>query len=203
MSQAQLSFQLEPPPAPPAAASVRALSLLPPPKLIIHWTPFWPAFTQNVADFAARRDGSFVPSHTRPGEFWPDVFVQRPMPWKELAQSGILHLLLATFIALTSTMWLGRKEVSLDSPLSHSAITYYKTEAFMPEVKTAAAKSPSRAQSKHDPVKAAQEIISVPNDADNSEQTLSHLPHPEILRGTEPLPSLIVEVTPKVAARAP
>src|SRR4051812_25895564 len=99
MQQAQLSFDLEPPPA-PAAAPIRSRIILPAPALIIHWTPFWADFLQNVVDLITQRETAFVPTSVRPGQFWTDVFVQRPLPWKELAQSGVLHVLVAAFVAL-------------------------------------------------------------------------------------------------------
>src|SRR3569832_2163590 len=107
MQQAQLSFDLPPAPAAapkPASAPKRQI---PPPHLLVRWTPFWPDFINTVSDFLLRRDGPQVHSSCAPGS-WPDVLVQRPMPWKELAQSGILHLCAAIFIALTGHMWLGR-----------------------------------------------------------------------------------------------
>ena len=125
------------------------------------------------------------------------------MPWKELAESGVLHVLAVLCIALTGNLWLGRKSVTLNDPLNHTTISYYKTEDFFPAVETEKPKTSSRAQSKHDPVKALQEVISVPPDPDNSEQTIANLEHPELLQRTEPLPNLIVTPTPKFAAEVP
>ena len=203
MQQAQLSFDLPPAPAaaPKPASSVKRP--IPPPHLLVRWTPFWPDFFNTVSDFLLRRDGPQVHSSSAPGS-WPDVLVQRPMPWKELAQSGVLHLCAAIFIALTGHMWLGRSRVDLQDPLSHHTISFYKTEDFLPAFKTDSPKVSARVHSKHDPAPAPQEIISVPSDADNSEQTIANLEHPEIMRNNVPLPNMVVSApTPKFAAEAP
>jgi TonB family protein len=203
MQQAQLSFDLPPvTAAPPEPAPVRKRPV-PPPKLLIRWTPFWPDFINTVRDFVLRRDGPRVQSSSAPGA-WPNVLVQRPMPWRELAQSGVLHILAAIFIVLTGHMWLGRTRVDLQDPLSHHTISYYKAEDFLPAFKTEAPKASPHVQSKHDPVLAPQEVISIPSDADNSEQTIANLEHPQIIRESVPLPNLVVSTpAPKFAAEAP
>jgi TonB family protein len=203
MQQAQLSFDL-----PPASAAAPALApvrkrTIPPPKLLVPWTPFWPDFFNTVSDFLLRRDGPQVHSSSAPGS-WPDVLVQRPMPWRELTHSGVLHLCAAVLIALTGHMWLGRSRVEVQDALTHHTISYYKTEDFLPALKTDPPKVSARVHSKHDPAPAPQEIISVPSDADNSEQTIANLEHPEIIRNNVPLPNMVVSApTPKFAAEAP
>lgn len=203
MQQAQLSFDL-----PPASAAAPALAPvpkrpIPPPQLLVRWTPFWPDFFNTVSDFLLRRDGPQVHSSSAPGS-WPNVLVQRPMPWRELAQSGILHICAAVLIALTGHMWLGRSRVEVQDTLSHHTISYYKTEDFLPALKTDPPKVSARVHSKHDPAPAPQEIISVPSDADNSEQTIASLEHPEIIHNNVPLPNMIVSApAPRFAAEAP
>jgi TonB family protein len=204
MSQAQLSLDLPPPAsaAAPAPAPVRKRPIAPP-QLLVKWTPFWPDFLNTVTDFVLRRDGPHVWSSSAPGS-WPDVLVHRPLPWKELGQSGILHVCAAILIFLTGHLWLGRTRVELQDPRTHHTISYYKTEDFLPAYKTEAPKASPRTQSKHDPTFAAQEIISVPSDADNSERTIANLEHPEIMRNNIPLPNLVVSAaTPKFSAEAP
>jgi TonB family protein len=203
MQQAQLSFDLPPvPAAAPEPAPVRRRPIAPP-KLLVAWTPFWPDFVNTVADFLLRRDGPQVKSTSAPGS-WPDVLVQRPMPWRELAQSGVLHICAAILIALTGNMWLGRARVEVQDAYTHHTISYYKTEDFLPAFKTETPKPSPHVRSKHDPAPAAQEIVSVPSDADNSEQTIANLAHPEIIRNNVPLPNMVVSApAPQFAAQAP
>jgi TonB family protein len=203
MQQAQLSFDLAPATAAAPAPAPARKRPLHPPQLLIKWTPFWPDFFNTVTDFLLRRDGPQVQSSSVPG-VWPDVLVKRPLPLRELAQSGVLHVCAAVLIFLTGHLWLGRTRVDLQDPLTHHTISYYKTEDFLPAFKTEAAKASPRTQSKHDPAIAPQEIISIPSDADNSEQTIADLEHPEILRNSVPLPNLVVSAaTPKFAVEAP
>jgi TonB family protein len=143
-------------------------------------------------------------STSPPGTYWPDVFVQRPLPWKELSESGLLHICAVVLIALTGDLWVGRSRVSIEDPLTHTTVSYYKTEDFLPAFETPKPEASRHASSKHDPVKAPQEIISVPSDADNGEQTIVNLAHPELLRRTAPLPNLVMTPPqPKFEAEVP
>ena len=200
MQQAPLPFEAEPPakPLPPPRLILRP----PVPRLLVRWTPFWPQFAANLSDFLLGNEPD-QNSSSSPGRFWPDVFVQRPMPWKELGSSGVLHIFIAIFIALTGHLWLGRSHVALEDATRHTTLSTYKTEDFLPAFKTSEPKPSSRARSKHDPVKSAQEVISVPPEPDNSEQTIVNLEHPELLQNTEPLPNLVVMPAPRFAAEAP
>src|SRR4030095_16063126 len=100
MQQAQLSFDLPPATAAAPAPAPARKRPLPPPQLLIKWTPFWPDFFNTVTDFLLRRDGPQVQSSSVPG-VWPAVLVKRPLPLRELAQSGVLHVCAAVLIFLT------------------------------------------------------------------------------------------------------
>src|SRR5689334_10062239 len=190
MQQARVPFDVKP--------SQQTTRRIAGPSLLVHWAPFWPTFFGNIFDLFGRKHTQIATS-CAPGRFWPDVFVQRPMPWKELAESGILHASVIALIALNGNLWLGRKHVQIADAVSHTTISYYKTEDFLPAVESQPTKKPSRAQSKADPVKAAQEIVSVPSEPDNSEQTIANLAHPEILPNTAPLPNMVISAPPKFA----
>lgn len=202
MQQAQLSFEPEPVrPAPQAAAPPRQVK---PPKLLIAWTPFWPDFFQSTRDFLLGRDLPVITSSSAPGRFWPDVFVQRPLPLKEIAESGFLHICVAVLIAVSGNLGLGRSRVEVQDPMTHTTISYYKAEDFLPAYETPKPEVSRLASSKHDPLDAPQEIVSVPSDADNSEQTIVNVAHPELLRRTVPLPNLVITPPqPKFEATAP
>ena len=63
---------------------------IPAPRLLVEWQPFWPQFLRNLADACLRE----VPEPAlpfAPGKFWPDVFVNRPIPWKDFGRSAMLH----------------------------------------------------------------------------------------------------------------
>jgi hypothetical protein len=120
MQQVQLPFE-----APPVAVITPAARLIrrtPVPRLLVAWTPFWPQFLRNVGDFILRRE-PVQSSSSLPGHFWPDVFVHRPLAWKELSGSGVLHIFLAIFIALTGHLWLGSSRVSLEDPTRHTTLS--------------------------------------------------------------------------------
>ncbi|HSB75476.1 MAG TPA: hypothetical protein VLC12_07500, partial [Terriglobales bacterium] len=102
--------------------------------------------------------------------FWPDVFTATGLPWRGLAESGVSHiLLLAAMVSLTHA-WLNRPRVILQKPFQRSQIVYYTTSEYLPEIKTPSPRA--RATRPADPAYAAQEIISVPPEADNHRQTI-------------------------------
>ena len=199
MKQARLPLDVKP--------SGQTASLMVPrpraPRLLVEWTPFWPSFLQNISDFVTQKEMRPLATACAPGRFWPDVFVHRAVAWKEIGESGVLHAAAIALIVLNGNLWLGRKQVQITDAISHTTISYYKTEDFLPAVKTPPADAPVLAKSKADPVKAAQEIISVPSEPDNSEQTIANLAHPEFLRNNVPLPNMVVSAPPKFAAAAP
>lgn len=167
------------------------------PRLLVHWQPFWPQFFDNVAELVLPPAAPLAVT-SRPGEFWPDVFVSRPVSWKDFGRSVFVHAALLLFVFTTGKYWMFPAKVTTHDPFDHTTIAYYKVDDLLPEIKTAPAprpraKVPQRAQ----PSLAKQKIISVPAAADNSEQTIVNPPHPEILRQTQPLPDLIASaITP-------
>lgn len=164
------------------------------PDLLVRWEPFWPGFLQNLQDTLLRREPPPIALTSRPAPFWPDVFVNRPIPWKNFAQSGGLHVGLLVLIYATGHMWLSRQP-QLEDRLSHTTITYYNVAEELPAVTPPKAAPRPRQPRKGEPELAKQEIISVPANADNSTQTLVNPPHPNVLRQEVPLPNMMVWTT--------
>src|SRR5438552_596941 len=77
-----------PPPQPVTANPGRTTRL----NLLVKWTPFWPSFIENVLDEILRREPPPLRLSSKPSAFWPDVFVSRPFPWKNFAESIVLHV---------------------------------------------------------------------------------------------------------------
>src|SRR4051812_6674327 len=91
------------------------------PVLLVQWQPWWPQFLNNVADVFRRPPPQPVLT-SKPGRFWPDVFVERPLPWKIFGHSGFLHAAAILFIFMTGRFWLTRSQIILDDPYQHTTI---------------------------------------------------------------------------------
>jgi hypothetical protein len=62
-------------------------------RLLIAPEPWASVFLHNLRDLFRPREP--VPQHLQstPAAFWPDVFVDRPLPWRRFMQSGACHVL--------------------------------------------------------------------------------------------------------------
>ena len=102
--------------------------------------------------------------------FWPDVFTATGLPWRSLAESGVSHILLVAAMVSLTHAWLNRPRVILQKPFQRSQIVYYTPSEYLPEIKTPTPRA--RVTRPAEPAYAAQEIISVPPEADNQRQTI-------------------------------
>lgn len=161
------------------------------PGLLVPWPPFWPSFWENLKDTLLRRSPPPIAVTSRPAVFWDDVFVNRPLPWNNFAQSGALHLGLIVLIYSTGHLWMARQPRLQEDRLTHTSITYYDVAEELPALTPPPAPRP-RQPRRGEPELAKQEIISVPIGADNSTQTIVNPPHPHILRQEVPLPNMMV-----------
>lgn len=159
------------------------------PELLVRWQPFWPTFLENLRDTLLRRELAPLALTSHPAPFWGDVFVHRPMPWKNFGQSGVIHAGLLLLIVSTGHLWFTRQP-TLQDQYTHTTITYYDLSQELPQVKMPAAK-PARPM-KGEPELAKQKITSVPAEADNSRQTIVNPMHPNVIRQEVPLPNLMV-----------
>ncbi|MFZ0138682.1 MAG: TonB family protein [Candidatus Sulfotelmatobacter sp.] len=112
--------------------------------------------------------------------FWPDVFVDRGLPWRRFAQSGAYHVLVLVLI------WAGSRFLALQpNPTSlpaftHADVVYYTPSDYLPPLDTR--RSSSTPARKADPEFSAQPIISVPPEADNRSQTIVTPPNIQLQR---------------------
>src|SRR4051812_31840334 len=174
------------------AAAVRRKRNAVAPKFLVEWEPFWPSFLANVADEVLRREQPPLRVNSAPGEFWPDVFVKWPVPWKSYGQSFVANAALVVFVIATSSLW-DRSRVQVQDLLTHTVFSYYPTSDYLPPIESPAPRPKAKVSSKGDPEFAKQEIISVPPVADNSAQTIINPPFPKVMKREVPLPNMVVE----------
>jgi TonB family protein len=145
-------------------------------------------FVQNLRELLRPPATTPLPLQSSSGKFWPDVFVDRSLPWRRFLESGGCHVLaLAAIWAASRLLWL-QPQVTSQPAFTHADVVYYSPEEYLPPLDT---RQPSAARSrKADPEFSAQPIISLPPDADNRSQTIVTAPNVK-LQHDIPLPNAV------------
>ena len=123
-----------------------------------------------------------------PAPFWPDVFVNRRLPWRRFVQSGTYHVLALVAIWEASQFLALQPHLSSRPAFAHSEIVYYSPSEYLPPLDTR--RSNSTHARKADPEYAPQPIISLPPEADNRSQTIVAPPKVKLDHDV-PLPNMI------------
>ncbi len=157
--------------------------------LLIAPEPWFQVFLQNIRDLFRRAE--LVPPpriESAPAAFWPDVFVDRGLPWRRFLQSGFYHVLTIALI------WAGSRFLALHPPpetrpaFTHADVVYYAPSEYLPPLDTRRSNSAHARQA--DPEYSAQPIISVPPEADNRSQTIVTPPNIQ-LQHDVPSPNVV------------
>ena len=159
-----------------------------PPTLLVEWPAGHRVFLENLRDLLLF-SGTPKPRGTV-AEFWPDVFVHRPVAWRSMASSALYHLFGIVVIYGMSVTWAQRAPLPTRSPFDNSKITYSAVSEYLPEIDTGSVAAPAVKPRKGEPKYAKQRIISLPPAPDNFRQTIvtpSHIKLPNDV----PLPNLV------------
>src|SRR5215468_2149397 len=81
------------------------------PNLLVEQESWARNFFRNLADFLLRRRPEPLVLNCAPAPFWPDVFVQRRLPWVAFAESLLYHGIVITFAWSLSTLVAIRPQV--------------------------------------------------------------------------------------------
>jgi TonB family protein len=142
----------------------------PVPRLLVE-LPSWPrVFFGNLRDLIFPRRHAALRLQSSPAEFWPDVFVRRPLPWGGFFQSTGYHLIAGALLIALTRLFAMQPRVVATPAFDHSQVIYYNASEYLPPLDTREP-SPSRRQ-KADPELSRQPIISVPAAPDNRGQTI-------------------------------
>jgi TonB family protein len=137
--------------------------------LLIVAEPWLRIFLRNLGDLFRTPEAS--PHITSaPAAFWPDVFVERRLPWHSFAESGACHVFALAVILAGSSFFASRPHVAPHPTFTREDVIYFTASEYLPPLDTRTA-TPSRA-AEADPEYSAQPIISVPPEADNRSQTI-------------------------------
>lgn len=140
------------------------------PRLLVELPSRPRVFFGNLRDLLFRRRPAALELSSSPGEFWPDVFVSRRLPWNRFLQSVGYHVVAGgILLGISQILALQPRAVSQPRSFDHSEVVYYRSEYLPPlDTRPPASAKPEKA----DPESAPQPIISVPAESDNRSQTI-------------------------------
>jgi TonB family protein len=158
-------------------------------RLLIAPEPWSRVFLQNLRElFRLNAAASLHPEFTS-ASFWPDVFVERGLPWGRFLQSGAYHVLALALIWAGSRFLALQPHVIPQPTFTHAdVVVYYDASESLPPLDTRrSTPAPARPA---DPEYSAQPIISVPPEADNHSQTIVAPPNVKLQRDV-PMPNVV------------
>jgi TonB family protein len=171
-----------------ARPSLETPHSVPLPRLLVE-LPSWPgAFFENARDLVFPRRLSPLELRSAPGPFWPDVFVQRSLPWNRFLQSGLYHIAAGVLLVGLAHIFTLQPRVAPEPAFDHSQVVYYRPSEYLPPLDTRSLSS--TAAPKADPEFSRQPIISVPQEADNRSQTVVTAPNLKLKQDVR-LPNVI------------
>ncbi len=148
-------------------------------RLLIEPEPWSRVFIENVRNFFQRTEVfnpqlTFTDHQSEDQEsestFWPDVFVDRGLPWRRLLESGACHVLVLAMIWAGSRLLALQPHATSAPAFTHADVVYYTPSEYLPPLDT---RRPNSTHArKADPEYSAQPVISVPPQADNRSQTI-------------------------------
>ncbi len=158
---------------------------------VIEPEPWLRIFARNVADlFRPAPPPVWVSS--RPGQYWADALVHRPVAWKAARQSFLGHVLVILAGYALNLAWLNQPQVLPQVP-PNQPVLHYELSEYLPAVNPHKAKPepPRRARpQKADPEYAPQEIVVTNQNHISTRQTIVQ-PSTLVLKQDTPLPNLI------------
>ena len=140
---------------------------LAPPTLLTELEPRGRAFRESFA--AVFRTPDPISDLGPPGNFWPDVFVNRRLPWSPFMQSAAFHTTAIALIWVLSIAWMRQHPLTARPKFDPSSVTYFSPEEYLRPLDTGEGRLQPQ---KGEPEFARQAIISVPREPDNQTQTI-------------------------------
>jgi len=161
-------------------------------RLRVELDPWLPTFLSNLAD-VFRRDPPAVQISSRPGRYWADAQVHRPVAWRSMRQSFLAHVLALVSVYAGSLWWLNRPRVLSEDPNKTTTILHYQLSEYLPEVNPRLANDEPpvrRRAQKADPEYSTQKIVSLHPEHNSRLQTIIQ-PDLKLLQHDVALPNLV------------
>jgi len=158
------------------------------PILLRELEPWHRVFFRNLADVVLRREPPPVEITATPVPLRRDYFIQTGIDPARYLESYGGHIAVIALVYLVCTLPFFNRTPQLNSPYQNTEITYYPVSDYLPPINTAAkaAMKPRRGA----PKLAKQEILSVPQNPDNTHQTIVTPPRIK-LNHDVPLPNIV------------
>src|SRR5437762_4512392 len=158
------------------------------PRLNWELPPWCASFASNLSECFFRKALPPILLTAKPGRFWPDVFVDQSLSWKNLGRSYVYHLLAIGIGYVASLPFYLHQHVVLINPLEDTSLTYYQPSEYIPPLEIKSARA--RVEHKGDVRQQPDSVLSVSHRADNAEQTVI-TPEPPKIAANVALPNLI------------
>ena len=161
---------------------------LPVPELLVELPSRSGVFFSNLRDFILPRRLPPLELKSRPGRFWPDVFVRRGLPWFSFLESSAYHVIALGFVVVLSRLFALHSSVVARPAFDHTQVIYYSPSEYLPplDTRTDPSTQPTKANLEYSP----QPIISVPAEADNHSQTIVAPPNVKLKQDAR-LPNIV------------
>lgn len=152
-------------------------------RLLVASDPWFQVFLQNLDDLFRRREPVPLQLQSAPGDYWPDVFVDRRLPWPRFMQSGGYHIVALAIILAGSHFLALQPHVTAVPTFTHADVVHYTPTEYLPPLDTR--RSTAAQPQKADPELSAQPIISLPREANNHSQTIVTAPNIQLKNDVE------------------
>ncbi len=157
------------------------------PTLLVTLPPWRDVFLQNLRDLWPRRQPPLRLA-SKPGDFWPDVFVASRLPWLSFLESVFYHAVLIAGLLAVTQFWPRRAQIAERPVFNRSDVVYFDASEYLPPLDTGGTQA--QLAKKGEPEYAPQPIISVPPEADNRTQTIVAPPNVK-LNHDVPMPNVV------------
>jgi hypothetical protein len=128
----------------PAIKTATPVRTIPAPKLLLELEPAWKVFFGNLMDLLLPARTLPLKLSSRPGAFWPDVFVPSRPAWDQFGQSILLHAALVTALGLVDLAFLQRPQLKPGRlAFNKSDVIYYLPPEYMQSLRRESEVSPS------------------------------------------------------------
>jgi TonB family protein len=143
-------------------------------RLLVELEPRSSVFVQNLRDFFRRSQlvnhQSTIGNQQFSAPFWPDVFIDRALPWRSFLQSAAYHIIALVVIWAGSRLLTLQPHATSQPAFTRADVVYYTPSEYLPPLDTR--RTHSARTRKAEPEYWPQSIISVPPEAANHSQTI-------------------------------
>src|SRR5271166_4149363 len=101
-------------------------------RLLVEPEPWFRVFIHNLSAFFKRPDRRPLDLDSAPAAFWPDVFVDRGLPWRRFLESGACHVLTLALIWMGSRLLALQPRLAPQPAFTHADVVYYTPSEYLP-----------------------------------------------------------------------